>query len=150
MKKVLFAVLMVMAICLPSFAEEPAPAAAPAADAAKPADAAAPAPAADAKPADAAAPAPAVEKFEGTVVVVKGAEGAADTYTLKTAAAELVLLPGDKLEELKKVADLDKKTFVIEGEKVAGKDGKDGIMIKSFEEKKADAAAPAPATEEKK
>ncbi len=140
MKKVLFAVLMVMAICLPSFAEEPAPAAAPAA-----------APAVDAaKPADAAAPAPAVEKFEGTVVVVKGAEGAADTYTLKTAAAELVLRPGDKLEELKKVADLDKKTFVIEGEKVAGKDGKDGIMIKSFEEKKADAAAPAPATEEKK
>ena len=136
MKKMLFVVLMVAAVCFPSFAAEPAPAAAP--DAAAPAVA----PAADAaKPADVAAPvvdaaAPAVAKFEGTVVVVKGEKDAVDTYTLKTKDAEMALLPGDKLNELIKIADLDKKTFIIEGEKVAGKDGKEGIMIKSFEEKK--------------
>jgi len=126
MKRALILSLMVASFALPVFAQDAA-APAPAADAAV----AAPAPAAE----PAAAPAPV--KLEGTVVITKGENGAPDTVTFKTADAELTLLPGDKLDELLKV------------EKVAAKDGKsEGFMIKSFEEKKADAAAPA--TEEKK
>lgn len=139
MKRALILSLMVASFALPVFAQ----------------DAAAPAPAADAAvaapAADAAAPAPV--KLEGAVVVVKGENGAPDTITFKTADAELTLLPGDKLTELLAVEKVAEKTFVLEGEKVAAKDGKsEGFMIKSFEEKKADAAAPAaaPATEEKK
>ncbi len=92
------------------------------------------------------APAPATEKLEGKVIVTKGADGAADTYTFKTADAELTLLPGDKLTELLKVEKYEEKTFIIEGEKVTGKDGKQGFMVKAFEEKKdAAAASDAPA-----
>lgn len=151
MKRALILSLMVASFALPVFAQDAAaPAPAPAADAAvaaPAADAAAPAPAAE----PAATPAP--EKLEGTVVITKGENGAPDTVTFKTADAELTLLPGDKLDELLKVEKVAELTFVIEGEKVAAKDGKsEGFMIKSFEEKKADAAAPAaaPATEEKK
>jgi len=132
MKRALILSLMVASFALPVFAQDaaaPAPAAAPAADAA-------------------ATPAPV--KLEGKVVVVKGENGAPDTVTFKTADAELTLLPGDKLAELLKVEKVAELTFVLEGEKVAAKDGKsEGFMIKSFEEKKADAAV-APATEEKK
>jgi len=149
MKRALILSLMVASFALPVFAQDAA-APAPAADAAvaaPAADAAAPAPAAE----PAAAPAPV--KLEGAVVVVKGENGAPDTITFKTADAELTLLPGDKLTELLAVEKVAEKTFVLEGEKVAAKDGKsEGFMIKSFEEKKADDAAPAaaPATEEKK
>jgi len=138
MKRALILSLMVASFALPVFAQDAA-APAPAADAAV----AAPAPAAE----PAAAPAPV--KLEGTVVITKGENGAPDTVTFKTADAELTLLPGDKLDELLKVEKVAELTFVLEGEKVAAKDGKsEGFMIKSFEEKKADAAAPA--TEEKK
>lgn len=163
MKRTMILSLMVASFALPVFAQDaaaPAPAAdavvAPAADAAAPAPAAdVVAPAADAvvAPAADAAVAPAAEKLEGQIIVVKGENGAPDTVTFKTAAAELTLLPGDKLTELLAVEKVAEKTFVLEGEKVAAKDGKsEGFMIKSFEEKKADAAAPAaaPATEEKK
>lgn len=147
MKRALILSLMVASFALPVFAQDAA------------APAAAPAPAADAAVAPVAAPAadaaatPAPVKLEGKVVVVKGENGAPDTVTFKTADAELTLLPGDKLNELLKVEKVAELTFVLEGEKVAAKDGKsEGFMIKSFEEKKADAAAPAaaPATEEKK
>lgn len=133
MKRITLVALLAVAFVLPSFAEEPAPVVAPAADAKAPAadvkapDAAAPdaaAPAADAK-------APAVAKIEGKVVVGK------DASTFKTADAELALLPCDKLTELLKVEKVADKTFVLEGEKVAAKDGKsEGFMIKGFEEKK--------------
>jgi len=152
MKRALILSLMVASFALPVFAQDAA------------APAAAPAPAADAAVAPVAAPAadaaatPAPVKLEGKVVVVKGENGAPDTVTFKTADAELTLLPGDKLNELLKVEKVAELTFVLEGEKVAAKDGKsEGFMIKSFEEKKADAAvapaaapAAAPATEEKK
>ncbi len=121
MKRFIFAVLVAL-IALPVFAQ----------------DAAAPAPAADA-----AAPAAdaALVKIEGKIVVTK-AEGQPDVVTVKTADAELTLLPCDKLTELLKVEGLADKTFVLEGEKVPAKDGKsEGFMVKSFEEKKADAPA---------
>ncbi|MBF0542785.1 MAG: hypothetical protein HQM08_00005 [Candidatus Riflebacteria bacterium] len=136
MRKVLLTALLAFALVVPSFAQDAAATAAPTATAVA---APAPAPAKDAPAAAPAkdAPAAAVAKLEGTIVVTKGAEGAPDTYMLKTAAGDLVLLPGDKLEELKKVADFEKKTFVVEGEKVPSKDKKaEGLMIKSFEEKK--------------
>ena len=137
MKRILIAALLALAIVLPTFAQEPAPA--PAADAPK-VDAAAPAPAADA----AVAPV----KLEGKIIVAKDAEGK-ETASIKTADAELALLPCDKLTELLKVEKVAEKTFVLEGEKAKDKDGKEtGFMIKNFEEKKADAAAPV--TEEKK
>ena len=147
MKRTLILSLMVASFALPVFAQDAAaPVAAPAAVAP------AAAPAAD------ATVAPAPVKLEGKVVVVKGENGAPDVVTFKTADAELTLLPGDKLNELLKVEKVAELTFVLEGEKVAAKDGKsEGFMIKSFEEKKADAAvapaaapAAAPATEEKK
>ncbi|NLI79408.1 MAG: hypothetical protein GX442_23550 [Candidatus Riflebacteria bacterium] len=119
MKRFIFAVLVAL-IALPVFAQ----------------DAAAPAPAADA-----AAPAAALVKVEGKIVVTK-AEGQPDVVTVKTADAELTLLPCDKLTELLAVEGLADKTFVLEGEKVPAKDGKsEGFMVKSFEEKKADAPA---------
>lgn len=130
MKRFMFAVLVAL-IALPVFAQ----------------DAAAPAPAA--APADAAAPAAALVKVEGKIVVTK-AEGQPDVVTVKTADAELTLLPCDKLTELLAVEGLADKTFVLEGEKVPAKDGKsEGFMVKSFEEKKADAPA-APAAPETK
>lgn len=155
MKRTMILSLMIASFALPVFAQDAA-APAPAADAVvAPAADATVAPAADATvaPAADAAVAPAPVKLEGKVVVVKGEAGAPDTVTFKTADAELTLLPGDKLNELLKVEKVAELTFVLEGEKVAAKDGKsEGFMIKSFEEKKADAAAPvaAPATEEKK
>jgi len=149
MKKLLFLVVLAVAVVLPAFAQDAAPAAAPAAEPAAPAPAAEPA-APAAAPADApktdapaAAPAPAPIKIEGKVIVAKGKEGAPDVVTFKTADAELTLLPGDKLNELLKIEKFEEKTFVLEGEKVAAKDGKsEGFMIKTFEEKKADAPAP--------
>jgi len=144
MKRILFAVLVAL-VALPLFAADPAaaPAAEPAAaPAAKPAAAPAVAPAADPAAASAAV------KLEGKVVVVKD-KGQPDVVSFKTADSELTLLPCDKLTELLKAEGFADKTYVLEGEKVAAKDGKtEGFMIKSFEEKKADAPA-APATEGK-
>ncbi|MBF0408799.1 MAG: hypothetical protein HQM10_15740 [Candidatus Riflebacteria bacterium] len=132
MRKLLVSALLAFALVVPSFAEEAAPAAAPAAEPAVAAPAT-PVPAAE----PAAAPAAAVAKVEGQIVVVKGAEGAPDTCTLKTADGELVLLPGEKLDAIKAIEGFEAKTFIIEGEKVPSKDGKaEGFMIKSFEEKK--------------
>lgn len=122
MKKLLIVALVAL-MALPAFAEDQ-PAAAPAADAAK---------------------APELVKLEGKVIVTK-AEGQPDVVTFKTADAEYTLLPCDKLDELLKVADLANKTFEIEGEKVPAKDGKtEGFMVKSFVEKAAAPAEPAPA-----
>ncbi len=141
MKRALILSLMVASFALPVFAQDAAaPAAAPAVAPAADATVAPVAPAAD------AAVAPAPVKLEGKVIVVKGENGAPDAVSFKTADAELTLLPGDKLAELLKVEKVAELTFVLEGEKVAAKDGKsEGFMIKSFEEKKADAAV-APAT----
>ncbi|MFZ2956932.1 MAG: hypothetical protein WA705_08595 [Candidatus Ozemobacteraceae bacterium] len=140
MKRTLFAALLVASLVAPVFAADPAPAADPAASAAVAAPAAVAASAAVA-----AVPAPV--KLEGKIDVDE--KDGVKTATIKTADAEIALLPGDKLNELLKIDDVDDKTFILEGEKIAAKDGKaEGFMIKSFEEKKADQAAPK--TEEKK
>ncbi|MFZ2958434.1 MAG: hypothetical protein WA705_16225 [Candidatus Ozemobacteraceae bacterium] len=138
MKRTLFAALLVASLVAPVFAADPAPAAAPAAE---------PAVAAPAVPAADAAVVPAPVKLEGMIIVTE--KDAVKSAVIKTADAEIALLPGDKLNELLKIEKVADKTFVLEGEKVSAKDGKaEGFMIKSFEEKKADAAAPK--TEEKK
>ncbi len=126
MKRIIFVVLLALAVVLPVVAQDaPAPKTdAPVADAPK-----TDAPVADAPKADA----PKAEKVEGKILAEK------DVTKLKTADAELVLLACDKLTELLKVEKVAEKTFVLEGEKVAGKDGKEGFMIKSFEEKKEEA-----------
>jgi hypothetical protein len=133
MKRFFLFALLALVFVLPVVAED-APAAAPAADAPVAAPAADP------------VAAPAAVKIEGTIVMKDK-----DAF-LKTADAEMALLPCEKLTELLAVEKVAEKTFVLEGEKVAANDGKsEGFMIKSFEEKKADAAPDAaPATEEKK
>ena len=95
--------------------------AAPAAPAAAPADAGS----------GSAAPvaAPATEKVEAKIVVEKK-EGAADVVLAVVGEAKHVLT-GDKVAELLKVADFDKKVFVLEVVK-----GEKGCELKSFEEKK--------------
>ncbi|MBF0498500.1 MAG: hypothetical protein HQM09_00070 [Candidatus Riflebacteria bacterium] len=132
MKRTLFAALLAVALVAPVFAADPAPAA--------PAAPAAVAPAAE------PAAAPAAVKLEGKIIVTEKEK--IKTVVIKTADAEITLLPSDKLTDLLKVEKLAEKTFVLEGEKIVGKDKVEGFMIKSFEEKKADAAAPKP--EEKK
>jgi hypothetical protein len=126
MKRILFLALMVIAFSVPAFAQ----------------DAAAPAPAADA-----AAPAaePVAEPAAETLATLEGqiVMKEADAF-IKTADAEIALLPCEKLTELLKVEGLADKTFVLEGEKVPAKDGaSEGFMIKNFSEKAAQ-----PATEE--
>ncbi len=70
-------------------------------------------------------------KFEGKVVLSRTDQG--EVAVLKTATADYILLPSDKLTELLTTNDLATAIVTIEGEKVQAKDGRsEGLMLKSY------------------
>lgn len=76
-----------------------------------------------------------VEKVIGKIVVIKE-EGKPDVYKLVAGDKEYVLLPSDKLEEIKKIEKFEEKMFEVELEAQLDKEGNaTSYMIKSFVEK---------------